>query len=115
MFGHRMETFYLRMDQVIQVYFMVNPDLAGNGPGLHHGKINTFYFCMFIFGTCGVVFNKGIGGLVFYFHILVFQYFIKRESTFKILNIFYYYFYHFAIFFFKYIVFSHKHLYINFC
>ena len=49
---------------------------------------------MYIFG---VVFSKGVEGLVFYFHILGFQYFVKRESTFNILNIFY--FCYFTIFF----------------
>ena len=69
--------------------------------------------CLFL-GTCGVVFDNGIGEFVFYFHILVFKYFIKQASTFKISNISYYYFYHFAIVFFKYIIFSHKRFYINF-
>ena len=50
-----------------------------------------FIFLWLFLGSCGVVFNKEIGGFVFYFHILGFQYFIKRESTFKILNIFYCY------------------------
>ena len=45
-----------------------------------------------LLGSCGVVFNKGIAGFVFYFHILVFQYFIKQESAFKILNTFTYIF-----------------------
>ena len=83
-----MGKFYLRMDQEIQVYFMINPDLVGNKQGLHYGKGNTL-----------VGFNKGIGGLVFYFYILVLQYFMKRESTFKFLNIFYHYFYLLTIFF----------------
>ena len=38
MFGHFMGKFYLRMDQEMQVYFMINPDLVGNGQGLHYGK-----------------------------------------------------------------------------
>ena len=37
------------MDQEIQVYFKIHPDL-GNGQGLHYGKRNNFYFLMFIFG-----------------------------------------------------------------
>ena len=41
---------YLRMDQEIPVYFMINPDLVGNGQGLRYGKRNTFYYFMFIFG-----------------------------------------------------------------
>ena len=98
-----MGKFYLRMDQDIQVYFMINPDLVGNGEGLHCGKEIPFIF----FVSCGVVFIKGIRGFPFYFHILVFQYFIKRESTFKILYIFYHYFYHFTNFF---IIFSHNAL-----
>ena len=52
-------------------------------------------------GTCGGAFNNGIGEFVFYFHILVFKYFIKRDSTFEILNISSSYFYHFAIVFFQ--------------
>ena len=32
------------MDQDIQVYFIINPDLVHNGHGLHYGKRNTFYF-----------------------------------------------------------------------
>ena len=50
MFGHLMGKFYLRMDQEKKVYFMINPDLVGNGQGLHYGKIKTFYFFIFIFG-----------------------------------------------------------------
>ena len=58
-----------------------------------------FIFLSLFLGSCAAVFNKGIGGFAFYFHILVFQYFVKRESTFKTLNIFYYYFFfHFTIF-----------------
>ena len=86
-----MGKFYFRMDQEIQVYFIINPELAGNGQGLHYRKRNTFYFLWLFLGSCGVEFNKGIGGFIFYFHILGFQYFIKRESTIKIFNIFYYY------------------------
>ena len=82
---------HLRMHQEMQGYFIV------------------------ILGTCGVVFNKGIGGFVFYFHILVFQYFIKQEITFKTLNIFYYFFLSFYNFFFKYIIFSHERININLC
>ena len=29
---------------------MINPDLVGNGQGLHYGKRNTFYYFMFVFG-----------------------------------------------------------------
>ena len=76
------------MDKEIQVYFMINPDPVGNEQGLHYGKKKTIIFLCLFLGSCGVVFNKGIGGFVFYFHILVFQYFIKRENAFKILSIF---------------------------
>ena len=114
MVGHLIGKFYLSMDQEIQVYFMTNPDLVGNGEGLHYGKRNTFYFLCLFLGSCGVVFHKGIGAFAFYFHILVFQYFVKRESTFKILNVVSYYFYNFT-FFFEYIIFSHTRLCINFC
>ena len=48
-----------------------------------------FIFRYLFLDTFGVAFNKG---LPFNFYILVFQYFIKRKTTFKILNIFYYYF-----------------------
>ena len=98
MFGHLIGNFCLRMDQQTQVYFMINPDLVGNRQGLQYVKRNTFYFLFLFLGTCGVVFNKEIGEFVFYFDILVFQYFIKRENTFKILNIFYNYFYNFTFF-----------------
>ena len=74
-----------------------------------------FMFLRLFLGTSGIVFNKGIGGFVFYFHILGFQYFMERGSAFNILNCFCYYFHHFTIFLFKYIIFSHKSFYINFC
>ena len=45
-----MGKFYLRMNQEIPVYFIINPYLVGNGQGLHYGKRNTFYYFMFIFG-----------------------------------------------------------------
>ena len=48
MFRHLMRKLYLKMDQEIQVYFMINLHLVGNEPGLHYGKRNTFL--MFIFG-----------------------------------------------------------------
>ena len=48
-FGHLIGKFYLMMDQEIQVYFMINPDLLGNEQGLPYGTISTFYF-LFIFG-----------------------------------------------------------------
>ena len=32
------------------VYFMINPDLVGDGQGLHYGKRNTFCYFIFIFG-----------------------------------------------------------------
>ena len=69
------------MDQEIEVCFMINSNLVGDGQGLQYGK-EMFGFMW------GGVFNKGIEGFVFYFHILDFQYFIKRESTFKFLHIF---------------------------
>ena len=50
MFGHLTAKFYLRMDQEIQVCFMINPDLAGNRQRLYYGKRNSFYCFMFIFG-----------------------------------------------------------------
>ena len=76
------------MGQGIQVYFIINPDLAGNRQRLYYGKRNSYFIvlCLFL-GTCGLVF-KGIRRFVFCFHILGFQYFIKRENTFDILNIF---------------------------
>ena len=98
MFGHLMGKYYLRMSQEIQLYFIINPDLVSNGHGLHYGKGNIFYLFCLSLGLRGVVFNKEIRGFVFCFQILVFQYLIKRESTFKIVNIFHYYFYHFTIF-----------------
>ena len=83
------------MDQEINGYFMINPDLVGNRQGLK----NYLLFFHVHFWVHGVMFNKEIGGFLFYFHILVFQYFIKRESTFKTFKYFLYYFYHFTIFF----------------
>ena len=36
-----------RMDQEIQVYFMINPDLVGHGKGLHYEKKNDLkFFCV---------------------------------------------------------------------
>ena len=103
MFGHLMGKFYFRMDQEIQVT---------NKECIIEKQIPSIFLCLFL-GICGVVFNTEelkcenkrqtlrIRAFVFYFHILVLQYFIKRESTFKILNIFHYYFYHFTTFCFK--------------
>ena len=49
MFGHQMGKSYLRMDQEIQVYFMINPDLVDSGRGLHYEKRNIFYlFCLYL-------------------------------------------------------------------
>ena len=75
------------MDQEMQVSFMINPDPVGNEQGLHYGKKPFIFLCLFL-GSSAVVFNKGIGRFAVYFRILVFQYFIKQENTFKILNIF---------------------------
>ena len=36
MSGHLMGKFYLRMNQEVPVYFIINPDLVGNGQGLHY-------------------------------------------------------------------------------
>ena len=82
MFGHLVEKFYVRMDEMDQI----NLDLVANGQGLHCGKRNSFHFLCLFLVTCGVVFNIEIGEFVFYFYILIFQYLIKREreSTFKI-------------------------------
>ena len=44
------------------------------------------FLCLFL-GSHEVLFNKGIEGFVFYFQILVFQYFIKWESIFKFSHI----------------------------
>ena len=65
MLGHLMGKFYLRMDQEIQVYFMINSDLVGNGRELHYEKRNNFYLFLFILGSCGVVCNKVIGEFAF--------------------------------------------------
>ena len=35
-----MGKFYLRTDQEILTFFMINPNLGGNGQGLHYGKRN---------------------------------------------------------------------------
>ena len=40
MFGHLMGKFYLRTDQEILTFFMINPNLGGRGQGLHYGKRN---------------------------------------------------------------------------
>ena len=63
-----MGKFYLRIDQEIQVCF-INPDIAGNGQGLHYGRRHTFYFLCLFLGSSGVVFNKGIEEFVFSFKI----------------------------------------------
>ena len=36
MFEHLVRKFYLRMDQEIQVYFMINPELVSSGQGLQY-------------------------------------------------------------------------------
>ena len=69
-----------------------------------------FIFWYLFLDTFGVAFNKG---LPFNFYILVFQYFIKRKTTFKIL-IFFIIISSFYIFF-KYIIFSHKGFHIDYC
>ena len=33
-----MGKFYLRTDQEIVTFFIINPNLGGNGQGLHYGK-----------------------------------------------------------------------------
>ena len=66
-----MGKFSLRMDQETQVYLMINPDLIGRA-ALWKKKYRLFFLCLFL-GLCGVVINKRIEMLVFYFHILVFQ------------------------------------------
>ena len=43
MLRHLTGKFYLRMDQEIPVYFMINPDLVGTRQGLHYEKRNTFW------------------------------------------------------------------------
>ena len=67
MFGHLMGKFYLRMDQEIQVYFMINPDLVGNGQGLHSGKRNTFNFFVYFRVHVGLCLIKELEGLSFIF------------------------------------------------
>ena len=57
-----MEKFYLGMDQEILVYFMINPDLVGNGQGLHYGKRNTVYFFCLFFG------DEKTGFFIFFFY-----------------------------------------------
>ena len=46
MFGHLIRKFYLSMDQEMQIYFMVNPDLLGNEQGLQYG--NAVYFLLIL-------------------------------------------------------------------
>ena len=84
-----MAKFYLRKDQEVHVYFIINPDLIGNGQGLHYGKkIPFIYLCLFL-GSRGFLFNKWIREFVFHFYILVFQYFSNRKVPIKSLNILY--------------------------
>ena len=42
-----MAKFYLRKDQEVHVYFMINPDLVGNGQGLHYGKISRLFIYVY--------------------------------------------------------------------
>ena len=72
-----MGKYYLRMDQEIQVYFIINPDLVGNGQGLHYRKRNILGLFL---GSCETLFNES-ESLPFIFTFR-FQYFSKRESTF---------------------------------
>ena len=37
------------MDQEMQVNFMINPDLVGDGKGLHYGKKKDCFFFHFYF------------------------------------------------------------------
>ena len=85
MFGYRMAKFYLTMDQEIQVCFMINlkilTELLMDKGCIMEKEIPLIFLRLFL-GSCGFVFNRGIGEFVFHFHTLVFQYFIRRESTF---------------------------------
>ena len=67
-----MGNFYLRMDQETQVYFMINPDLVGNGQRLHYGKRNILYFLnVYFWEHVGFYLIKESESLSF-FHILDF-------------------------------------------
>ena len=71
------------MDQDIQVYFIINPDLVHNGHGLHYGKRNTFYFFIIIFDSFRVVFIKGIESLSFIFIFQFFSILSNRKAPLK--------------------------------
>ena len=63
-----MGKFYLRMDQEIQVYFTINPDLVGNEQGLHYGKRYNFYLLFVYFWVhVGLCLIKDSEGLSFIF------------------------------------------------
>ena len=72
-----MGKFYLRMDQEIQVCFTINRYPVGNGRGCIMGKEITFICsCLFHVGLCLI--KESEEGFLSYFHISVFQYFVKR-------------------------------------
>ena len=102
-----MGKFYLMMNQGIPVYFMINPDLVGNGQVLDYEKRNAFFlFYVYFWVHVGLCLIMELEGYLFsHFSFSVFH------QTGKHL----YYFYHFVIlFFFKYMIFFHKSFYINF-
>ena len=59
--------FYLRMDQEIQVYFMINPGLVANRKGMHYGKRNSFYVFVYFWVHVGLHLIKKSEGLSFIF------------------------------------------------
>ena len=66
----------LGIDQETQVYFMINPDLIGNGQGLHYGKRNTVYFlCLFL----GELKTGLFYFLFFFFWFSVFIYWVVKN------------------------------------
>ena len=76
------------MDQKMHVYFMINPDLVGNGQRLHCGKRNAFYFFMFIFGFIWGCVERKIRRVCFLFSHFSFSVFHLTGKHFKILDIY---------------------------
>ena len=56
---------YLRTDQEIQVYFMINLDLVGNKQGLHYR--NTFNFFVYFWVNVGLCLIRKSESLSFIF------------------------------------------------
>ena len=115
MFGHLMGKFYLRTDQEILTFFMINQNLGGNGQRLHYGKrnekgreklllfflifmgwVSCFYFCnnsLFITGNAPLIlkiFNNKTHVILFLLRKLLFIDFseLHLSSQFSLIALF---------------------------